>query len=203
LSEHELSETDRLLARVEQGDRECLGRLLGLHRDYVKRVVELRMGEDLRGRVDPSDVVQETQLVVTRRIDDFLQRRPVAFRVWLRRKTLEQIVDTRRHHLAAKRSVRRQFHLTDASSLALAQQLMVSRPSQIARRKETAQLIRAAIEQMGETDREILLLRHIEELTNNEAAEALEIDPAAARKRHGRAIRRLGQLLADLDFSKG
>jgi RNA polymerase sigma-70 factor, ECF subfamily len=202
LSEHDTSETDRLLTQLEQGDRECLGRLLALHREYVRRVVELRMGDDLRGRVDPSDVVQETQLVVMRRIDDFLQRRPVAFRVWLRRKALEQIVDTRRHHLADKRSVRRQFHLSDASSLALAQQLMVSRPSQIARRKETAELLRAAIERMGETDREILLLRHIEELTNNEAAEALEIDPAAARKRHGRAIRRLGQLLADLDFSR-
>jgi RNA polymerase sigma-70 factor, ECF subfamily len=202
LSEHDTSETDRLLAQLEQGDRECLGRLLTLHREYVKRVVELRMGEDLRGRVDPSDVVQETQLVVLRRIDDFLQRRPTAFRVWLRRKVLEQIVDTRRHHLAAKRSVRRQFRLSDASSLSLAQQLMVSRPSQIARRKETAQLVRAAIERMGETDREILLLRHIEELTNSEAAEALEIDPGTARKRHGRAIRRLGQLLADLDFSR-
>lgn len=202
MNEHDSSETDRLLARVEQGDRECLGRLLALHREYVKRVVELRMGDDLRGRVDPSDVVQETQLVVMRRIDDFLQRRPVAFRVWLRRKALEQIVDTRRHHLADKRSVRRQFHLSDASSLALAQQLMVSRPSQIARRKETAELLRAAIERMGETDREILLLRHIEELTNSEAAEALEIDPGTARKRHGRAIRRLGELLADLDFSR-
>ena len=116
---------------------------------------------------------------------------------------MEQIVDTRRHHLAAKRSVRRQFHLSDASSLSLARQLMVSRPSQIARRKETARLLRGAIEQMGETDREILLLRHIEGLTNNEAAEALEIDPGTARKRHGRAIRRLGQLLAELDFSKG
>lgn len=200
-SQSDSSETERLLGQLGHGDATALGKLLSYHRDYIKRVVELRMDDAIRDRVDPSDVVQETQLMVSERIDDFLRRRPTSFRIWLRRETLEKLVEVRRGHLAQKRSVRRDLRLSDASSLSIAQQLLAARPSQVLQRKELAQQVRDAIEGLSENDREVVLLRYVEELTNAEVAELLEIDPAAAHKRHGRAIRRLGQQLAALGVS--
>ena len=192
----ESTETDRLLDRLAHGDRSVLDEVLTANRPYVKRIAELRMGEDLRGRIDASDIVQATSMVVTRRIDDFLQRRPTSFRIWLRRKVLEQIVDARRYHLAKKRTPRKEVYLSNASSMCIARQLIAGRPSQIAQRKELANQVRAIIEQMSENDREILLLRHVEELSNAEVAEVLELELATVRKRHGRALRRLGENLS-------
>ena len=200
-SQSDLSETERLLRKLDRGDASALAKLLTINRDYVKRVVDLRMDDALRARVDPSDVVQETQLVVTDRIDDYLQRRPTSFRIWLRRKTLEKLTDVRRRHMAGKRDARREMRLSDASSLSIAQQLLAARPSRMLRRKELAQQVRDAIESLHELDREVILLRYVEALTNAEVAELLEIDPATARKRHGRAIRRLGEYLAALGVS--
>ncbi len=81
--------TQRLLDRVSQGDAGALNRLIQLHQAYIRRVVDLRMDDELRRRIDPSDVVQETEMVVSRRIDDFLSRRPTTFRLWRRRKAIE------------------------------------------------------------------------------------------------------------------
>src|SRR5688500_6375624 len=136
------SQTEQLLERFEQGDAAALEELIDLHRAYVLRVVELRMEDDLRTRVDPSDVVQEPQLVVAQRIDDFLRRRPTSFRIWLRRKALEQIVNQRRRHLrAAKRSVRREINLSEASSLALARHLVAATPSRVMANRELAAIV--------------------------------------------------------------
>jgi RNA polymerase sigma-70 factor, ECF subfamily len=198
---HDSTVTEQLLARLQQGDASALERLVDTHRAYLKRVIDLRMDDELRGRIDSSDVVQETQLIVTKRIDDFLRRRPTSFRIWMRRKALEKLVDLRRQHLAEKRSVRRDVRLSDASSLAIVSQLLTDRPSQAMLRKELAQQIRTAIERLSSIDRDVLLLRHVEELSNAEAAEVLEIDPATARKRHGRAIRRLHEQLIESGVS--
>lgn len=200
-SQHDSTVTEQLLARLEQGDASALERLVALHRVYLKRLIDLRMEVELRVRVDPSDVVQETQLVVIQRIDDFLRRRPTSFRIWMRRKALEQLVNLRRRHLAAKRSVRRDLRLSDASTLAIARRLLADRPSQAMQRKELAQQVRSAIQRLSEIDREVLLLRHVEELSNIEVAELLELDPATARKRHGRAVRRLGEQLIESGVS--
>jgi RNA polymerase sigma-70 factor (ECF subfamily) len=191
-------QTEELLERIERGDLAALQDLICLHRAYLRRLVDLRMEAELRTRVDPSDIVQETQLVVTRRIDDFLQRRPTSFRIWLRRKALEQIVNQRRRHLrAAKRTVRREIRLSDASSIALAASVLGGTPSKVMADRELTAAIRETINQMKEADRNILLLRHVEELSNAEAAELLNIHPDAARKRHGRAFRRLCELLGE------
>jgi RNA polymerase sigma-70 factor (ECF subfamily) len=185
------------LERIEQGDAAALDELIHLHRAYLLRVVELRMEDALRGRVDPSDVVQETQMVAAQRIHDFLRRRPTSFRIWLRRKALEQIVNQRRRHLRAqKRSVRREMSLSEASSLALAGRVVTLTPSRVVANRELAAVVQEAIGQMKNADSEILLLRHVEELSNAETAELLGIDVDTARKRHGRAFRRLCERLA-------
>lgn len=137
----------------------------------------MRIGTELMSRADPSDVVQETQIVITKRIKDFLQHRPVSFRIWLRRTALEQLVDQRRRHIGAeKRSVRREKEIVD-SSLAIARTLYTETPSKISRKDELQKQILDMIDSLGKTDREILNLRHAEGLSNAEAADLLEINP--------------------------
>ncbi len=148
----------------------------------------MRLNPDLRGRIDPSDVVQETLIVASRRIKDFLARRPTSFRIWLRRKALERLVDERRFHHRKKRDVTNEVWISDASSIAIARGLMGDSVSQRSMRHELLIQVRAAMERLSATDREVLLLRHAEELTNVEASEVLEIDPKAASARYGRAV---------------
>ncbi len=99
-------------------------------------MLEVRMEPRLRQRVDPSDIIQETLIVASRRIDDYLDRRPTTFRLWLRRKTLERLVDALRQHFALKRAVDRESPLNDASSLAIARHFMSERPSELVVRRE-------------------------------------------------------------------
>ena len=91
-----VTQTERLLELASQGDAQALEQLLSEHRPYLRRLIELRLDDDLHARVDPSDVVQETQIVAVRRIDEFLKRRPTSFRLWLRSKALEKLVEIRR-----------------------------------------------------------------------------------------------------------
>lgn len=195
------SETTRLLEQMMRGDRRAADRLIAAHRTYLRKLIDLRMDDELRVRVDPSDVVQETQLIASQRIDDFLTRRPTSFRIWLRRKAIEQLVDLRRKHIfAEKRSVRREFTLSDHSSMAMARSLLARPPSEQVYKHELAEKVRIAISQMGPTDREILLLRHVEGLDNGEAADVLELDPNVASQRYGRALRRLRETLLQQGF---
>lgn len=192
------SETEQLLERLSGGDAAALDQVLEDHRDYLRRLLEARMEDELRSRVDPSDVIQETQLVVSRRINDFLDARPTTFKLWLRGKALEKLIDVRRKHVAAaKRSVRREVALPEASSLALAQAIVTQRPSAIVQRRELSQQTNQAIAQLSHADREVLLLRHVEDLTNTEVAEVLSVTPDAASKRYGRAILRLRRKLIE------
>lgn len=175
----------------------ALDRALEKHRDYLRRLLKFRMDDALRGRIDPSDVIQETHLEVCRRIDDFVDRSTTSFKLWLRRTALEQLIDHRRRHLvAAKRTAHREVAFSDASSVALATRLFDEQPSEAVQRRELQEQTAIAISVLSEADREILLLRHGEELTNSEAAEVLEISCAAASKRYGRALLRLRARLA-------
>ncbi|MDP6717933.1 MAG: sigma-70 family RNA polymerase sigma factor [Pirellulaceae bacterium] len=195
------TQTDRLLGRVLDGDRAALSQLFAVHRAYLRRLVGLRLHKDLRTRVDPSDVVQETQLEAARQMDDYLRRRPLSFRVWLRRTALNRLADAQRRHTAARRNARRDVALPEQSSIALARKLFDGRPSEALRRREMAYRVRQAIDSLAEIDREVLLMRFYEELTNQEVAELLAIEPATASKRHGRALRRLHAKLVDLGVS--
>lgn len=194
------SETMRRLHSVSQGDGESLDELMDQHRGYLRRVVDAHMEPTLRRRIDPSDVVQETLLVASQRIDDYIQRRPASFRVWLRGTALERLVDARRRHLSLKRAAARDRNLADASSMAIAMAFL-SGPSQKAIRRELIQQVQAALQQLSNDDRDLLVMRHAEGLSNAEVAELLEVDPKAASKRYGRALQRLAEQLSKMGFS--
>jgi RNA polymerase sigma-70 factor, ECF subfamily len=193
-------ETRSLLQRLAAGDRRAADRLLTMHRAELRRIVELRLEPRLRTRVDPSDVVQEAQLDALARLDDYLERRPMPFRLWLRKTTCERLLKLRRLHVAAaRRSTRREEWLPDHSSLQLAQRLVAqdSTPSRQVARRELTDRVRVALARLPETDREILLMRVLEGLAYQEVGLMLDIDPAAARQRYGRALVRLERSLRD------
>jgi RNA polymerase sigma-70 factor (ECF subfamily) len=195
------AETRALLEQVSAGDPQALGRLLGKHRPALRDFVEFHLDERLRARLDPSDVVQEAQLEVVRRMHDYLNRRPMPFHLWVRKTAYERLLNLRRDHLKrARRSVGREAPLPDRSSLLLAGPLLVGggpSPSQQAEARELAGRIAAAVAGLDEADREVLLMRHAEGLAYEEVACLLDVTPAAARKRYGRALIRLQKVLSE------
>ncbi len=183
-------ETVDLLQQVREG-KPVFDRLFAGHRAALKEAVSIRFDPALRGRLDPSDVVQDTQLEAFRRLPEFLQRQPMPFHLWLRKMAYERLIMMRRRHLNATcRAVRNEFPLPEQSSLVLAQQLLANEesPSQQVGKKELAQRVRTALGNLP--------MRTFESLSYDEIACILEIESAAARKRHGRALLRLHKLLA-------
>jgi len=199
-------ETRTLLEQVSAGDRQAFDRLFLRHRPVIRQFVALRLDNVLRARLDPSDVVQETQLEAYRRLPEFQERRPMPFGLWLRKTAYERLLMLRRQHVdAGCRTLVREQPLPDHSSTILAQQLVAPgpSPSQELLQRERARLVRIAVAQLPDLDREILLMRNFEELAYAEVAQILNIDQAAARKRHGRALLRLHELLAASELSEG
>ena len=194
------AQTCGLLEQVAQGDRSALGRLLQRYRPRLQAFIGARLDPRVRSRVDPSDVVQEVQLEVTRRMDDFLNRNPMPFHLWVRKTAYERLLKVQRdHQRRARRSVDREVALPDRSSLLLARPLLAGAPSlsrQLAAR-EFADRVGLAVAELPEADREILLMRHAEELAYAEIACLLDLSADAARKRYGRALLRLRQVLKD------
>jgi RNA polymerase sigma-70 factor, ECF subfamily len=194
------AETRHLLERAQAGDRGTFERLFARHRSYLLRVVAARLDPKIHSRVDPSDVVQEAQLEAYRRLPDFLARRPMPFRLWLRKTAQERLLMARRQHLQAGwRTVTREVPLPERSSLLLAHPFLAAgpTPSQQLCERELARRVSQAVARLPDSDQEILLLRTYEGLSNREAAYVLGLDPAVASKRHGRAVLRLHRLLVE------
>jgi RNA polymerase sigma-70 factor (ECF subfamily) len=192
------SETRRLLECVRAGTPNAFEHLFRRYRAYLRSVVERRIDPQLGARIDPSDVVQETQLEAFQRLPDFLRRNPMPFRLWLLKTALERLLKMQRYHSKAqRRSIRREVALPDHSSLELARRFLAagSSPSQHLNRRELAGRVREALTGLSETDRAIVLLRTFEGLSNLEAACVLEIEPEAAKKRYTRALLRLHRKL--------
>src|SRR5262245_43044108 len=190
--------TQDLLQRAHAGDSRALEELFAGYRSYLRQFVALRLDPKLRPRVDPSDVVQEAQLEAARRLKGYLEGPPMPFRLWLRQIAQDRLLNLHRRHVAtARRAVGREQPLPEQSSAALAEQLLASgsTPSQRLGRRELARRLRQALAQLSEGDREILLLRNFEGLSNQEAGVLLGIDAAAASQRHGRAMLRLHKVL--------
>jgi RNA polymerase sigma-70 factor (ECF subfamily) len=186
-------ETRGFLQQIRSGGSD-FDRLFARHRESLRRLVAMRFDAKLRARLDPSDVVQDTQIEAFRRLPDYLARQPMPFYLWLRKMAHERLIMMRRRHIdASRRAVGRELPLPDASSVLLARQLLASEktPSQRMGAAELAQRVRLAVGQLPESDREILLMRAYEGLTYQEISHILDIEPAAARKRQGRALIRL------------
>jgi RNA polymerase sigma-70 factor (ECF subfamily) len=195
--------TDDLLRRARAGDEAALGALFALYRDRLRQMVRLRLDRRVSGRLDPSDVLQEAYLDVARRFPEYAAAPTVPFYLWLRALTGQRLIDLHRQHLGAQmRDAGREVSLyrgalPQASSASLAQQLLagLTSPTQAAVRAEMQVQLQEALNGMDPIDREVVVLRHFEELTNVEAAQVLGIDPPAASKRYIRAIRRLKAIL--------
>ncbi len=192
------TETRNLLQQHRAGDHGAFERLFARYEDYLRNVVELRLEPELRRRIDPSDIIQETQLHAFQRFDDFMKRRPMPFRLWLRRTAYEKLTRMRERHVqASRRSVLNEYPLPDQSSVMLANRFIQRdpSPSQQLTQQEMASIVRRALASLRPPDREVLLMRYVEDLSNEEMACLLELEPATVSKRHGRALLRLQQAL--------
>jgi RNA polymerase sigma-70 factor (ECF subfamily) len=192
------SDSLRLMQLAAAGSQSAFERLCERYRGHLKRYVELRMDHRLQQRVDPSDVIQETQLELFNRLEDYLQRRPLPIRVWLRRTAREQLLNLYHKHVKAEqRSLNRELPLSDLSAMAIASRFASGEdsPSAGAIRNERRESVAQSVSSLPASDREILLMRSVEGLHYQEIAAALEISPAAARKRYGRALLKLQAIL--------
>lgn len=200
------TQTRRLLDGLRQGDRRSFERLCQRHQKHLRQMIAVRLDPRLRGRIDPDDVVQEAQLEAFRRLEDYLRREPMPFAFWLRRTAYQRLHDLQRRHLEAQcRSVEREQRLSDRSSFELARRIPVhdASPSGKMAEKERAQRMQEALAELAESDREILLMRYVEGLSNQEVAWMLDLSPDAASKRHGRALLRLHRILRRLGWTEG
>jgi RNA polymerase sigma-70 factor (ECF subfamily) len=197
--------TQELLQRAQAGDSQALEELFAGYRPYLRQFVALRLDSKLRPRLDPSDVVQEAQMEAARRLKSYLEGPPMPFRLWLLQIAQDRLCNLHRHHVAtARRAVGREQPLPEQSSAMLAEQLLASgsTPSQRMGRHELARRLRQALAQLSDADREILLLRNFEGLSNQEVGLLLGIDAAAASQRHGRAMLRLHKVLVATGFKE-
>ena len=175
--------------------------LLAMHRDRLRRMVQLRMDRRLNGRIDASDVIQDAYIEALSRFEEYRANPEVAPFVWLRFLTSQRLAQLHRHHLGVKaRDAGREISIEcsagpDASSAALAAQLVgrFSSPSNAAHRQELRSQLQDALSRMPSIDREVLALRHFEQLDNAETAQVLNLEKQATYKRYVRAIRRLRQ----------
>jgi RNA polymerase sigma-70 factor, ECF subfamily len=203
-------EIQGLVDRLRGGDSSALGGLFSHYRERLRRMIEVRLDQRLGGRISASDVLQETFLDATKRVPHFLRKPDLPFYVWLRMVTGQRLAEVHRQHLGAQMrsmghevSIDRPF-LACASSPCLAANLVgqLTSPSHAARRNELLKQVEGALERLDAGDREVLALRHFEELSNNEVAEILGIQKAAASKRYVRALQRLKETLAAIpDFA--
>jgi len=197
-------ETQELIARAKQGDADAVARLLDRHRDALRRMIDLRLDRQIERRVDASDIVQDVLVDANRRLASYLESPDMPFHLWLRHMAKDRLIDAhRRHRGAARRSVSREQSLQapampDESALDLAAQLRDHRemtPATAATRHELEARFLAAVDQLEEVDREVILMRHFEHLSNQEVARSLGLSEPAAGMRYLRAVRRLRVLL--------
>jgi RNA polymerase sigma-70 factor (ECF subfamily) len=193
-----------LAQRAATGDRVAWDALLDRHRPRLRRMVALRMDRRLQARVDPSDVIQEAYLDATAGLGQYVERAELPFYLWLRWLTGMKLHTLHRKHLGVKgRAAGREVSLDraavpGATSAALAAQLLgrQTSASEAAMRVERKARIQEALDAMDPLDREVLVLRHFEQLSNAETAQALGIQEPAASKRYIRGLRRLKEALS-------
>jgi RNA polymerase sigma-70 factor (ECF subfamily) len=190
---------DDLLEAARNGDEAALAVLVERHRERLERMVRLRLDRRLQGRVDPADIVQEAYLAVRRKFAQYQADSRLPFFLWLRLEVGQKLVDIHRFHLGARMRDAGQeislYHgaLPQVTSVSLAEHLLgkLTTASRAAMRAELRIRVQEALNSMDPQDREVLVLRHFEELSNAETAQVLGIKPTAACNRHVRALKRL------------
>lgn len=204
------SDEGLLLTSAAQGDQCALDQLFERYRSRLKKMVRLRLNRRLQGRVDDSDVLQDAFLEATRRLPTYLAAPQAPFFLWLRRITGDKLLEIHRTHLGTQaRDAGREVSLhrgalPAANSVSLAAQLLgqLTSPSQAAVKAEMRIQLQEALNSLDPLDREILALRHFEQLSNAEAAQELELEPSAASKRYLRALARLQKILRELHLTE-
>jgi RNA polymerase sigma-70 factor (ECF subfamily) len=194
------------LRRLAAGDQQALAALFTRYRDRLRRMVQLRLDRRLQGRIDASDVLQEAYLDAARRAPEYAANPSVPLFLWLRLLTGQRLLMVHRRHLGAEmHDVGQEVSLyrgalPQASSLSLAAQLLgrITSPSVAAVRAEMQLKLQEALNGMDPLDREVLTLRHFEELSNSETAAVLGIQKSAASNRYLRALKRLKEALSSM-----
>jgi RNA polymerase sigma-70 factor (ECF subfamily) len=198
--------THDLLDRIRQGDSQALADLFARHRERLRQMVRLRLDRRLQGRIDPSDVLQEAYLDISKRVGEYVANPTVPVFLWLRFLTGQKLLGLHRQHLGTQmRDAGQEVSLyrgalPQATSASLAAQLLghLTSPTQAAARAEMQIRLQEALNAMDPVDREVLVLRHFEELSNNETAEVLGIQKSAASNRYIRALKRLKEILSTM-----
>lgn len=199
----EATQTQELLIQAKAGNAAAVNGLLDRHREALRRMIEMRMDRMVQQRVDASDIVQDVLVEANRRLEAYLQNPSMPFHLWLRQMAQDRLIDAhRRHRGAARRSVDREQHLaigpgetSEADWAALLSDRELT-PAAAATWHELQQRFQAAIEELDEADREVILMRHFEHLSNSDVASALGLSEPAAGMRYLRAMRRLREKLA-------
>ncbi len=193
-----------LLQRAAAGDSEALREVFAHYRDRLKRMVRLRLSRRLQGRIDDSDVLQESFLEISRKLPDYVREPQLPFFLWLRHLTGLKLAEVHRRHLGTQmRNADREVSLhrgglPEADSASLAAQLLgkLTTPSQAAVKAEQRIYVQEALNSMDPVDREVLALKHFEQLSTAEIAEVLGLSKAGAGSRYLRAIKRLREILS-------
>ncbi len=203
-------DTDKLLDDARDGKTGALDELFVRFREPLRRVIDLRLDPVLARRVDASDIVQDVLIEANQRLTEYLKSPAMPFHLWLRHLAQDRIIDThRRHRTAQRRSIDREQSIArpawaDESSNSLVAQLVSTdrTPASEAIQGELARRLTAAIDQLADDDREIILMRHHEQLANQDVAKVLDLTEAAASMRYLRALRRLRGVLLPNESSE-
>jgi RNA polymerase sigma-70 factor (ECF subfamily) len=196
-------EEGELLNRAAAGDQQALRAVFSPHRERLKRMVHLRLSRRLSGRVDDSEVLQESFLEISKRLGEYIANPTTPFFLWLRNLTAHKLADVHRRHLGAQlrdadfEVTLHRGGLPMADSVSLAAQLLgkMTAPAQESVKAETRLLVQEAINSMDPIDREVLALKHFEQLSTAEIAEVLGLSKAGAGSRYLKAIKRLREIL--------
>ncbi len=195
-------ESCELIERARRGDALARQDLLMRHRSRLRAMVAARLDQRIAVRVDPSDVVQDALAEAQRTLDDYLRDQPLPVYPWLRRLAWQRLVHLHRRHVKAdRRSLLSEKAdgpgLPDASAMLLVDRLIASgtSPSQHALRQEVRDRVRATLDELSPNDREVLVLRFLEQLSTAETAAVLGIGEGAVKSRLMRAVLRFRELL--------
>jgi RNA polymerase sigma-70 factor (ECF subfamily) len=200
------ADTNDLLQRARTGEQAALNDIFAQYQERLRRMVDMRLDRRLQARLDAADVVQDAFVEVAQRFSEYLADPKLPLLLWLRLVVGERLMKLHRHHLGAQMrdaglevSIYREA-LPAASSAALAAHLLgkYTSPTRAAVRAERMLRVQEALNTLNPIDREILSLRHFEQLTRAEAAQSLGIEEAAAAKRYVRALKRLKEVLAGM-----